>query len=184
MVSIVTTSANPTPTHAQLLGEIIMEWSKVAPLLEALLSQLAGLDDPYVRRVLLERIRDGQLDQVCRALSRRLIPEQKHQVMEWLDLVKRARSKRNDYMHGVFLQYSRVGDGEFQTEVLGRDRLDHENGIAEPRLTTLTHADLTEFRDMVMRIQSTFPPFLPAPSHLGLGRSQKRVPDGPPSDDD
>lgn len=179
-----TTSASPTPTHAQLLGEIIIEWSKVAPLLEALLAQLAGLDDPYVRRVLLVRIRDGQLDQVCRDLSRRLIPEEKQQVTEWLDLVKQARSKRNDYMHGVYLQSPQVDDGEVHIEVLGRDRLDHDKGIAEPRLTALTHADVTEFRDLVIEIQSKFAQFLNAPSHLGISRSHERFPDAPLSDDD
>lgn len=184
MFCFVTSSANPTPTHAQLLGEIIIEWSKVAPLLEALLSQLAGLDDPYVRPVLLGRIRDGQLDQVCRDLSRRLIPEQKQHVTDWLDLVKRARSKRNDYMHGVYLQSPQMGDGEVHIEVLGRDRLDHHNGTAEPRLTALTHADLTEFRDMVMEIQNKFAQFLNAPSHLGISMSSERLPDHPSSDDD
>jgi hypothetical protein len=170
--------------HTHTFGEIIIEWSKVAPLLEALLSQLAELDDPYVRRVLLARIRDGQLDQVCRDLSRRLIPEEKQHVTEWLDLVKHARSKRNDYMHGVYLQYPQMGDGEVHIEVLGRDRLDHDTGIAEPRLTALTHADLTEFRDMVIEIQSKFAQFLNAPSHLGIGRSHEGFPDAPSSDDD
>lgn len=149
-------------THAQLLGEIVMEWSKVTPLLEELFAQLAGLDDSYVFRVLLERIRDGQLDEICMTLSGRLVDEQKEAVAEWLRLVRSARAKRNEYLHSVYLPASH--DGELHTHLLGRARLDHENGIATPRLTKLTRADLTSFRDSVHDIQRTFPAFLAVPS--------------------
>ncbi|MFE6256608.1 hypothetical protein [Agromyces sp. NPDC057865] len=163
-----TATTEPTPTHAQLLGEIIMEWSKVSPLLEELFAQLASLDDPYVLRVLLERVRDAQLDEVCKALSGRLVPEEKQDVLDWLELVKRARARRNEYLHGVYLPHPREGDGEVHTHILGRARLDHQRGVAEPRLTKLTRSDLTEFRDSVLMIQHMFPPFLQAPSHLGV----------------
>lgn len=158
------TQAHDT-THAHLLGEVIMEWSKITPLLEELFAQLAGLDDVYVFRVLCERIRDSQIDDVCKALAGRLRQDQKTAVLEWLGLVKRARTQRNEYLHSVYLPFPH-SDGALHTHLLGRARLDHQNGIAEPHLTKLTRADLTAFRDSVLRIQRGFPQFLPAPSFL------------------
>ena len=154
----------PGATHAQLLGEIVMEWSKVTPLLEELFSQLTGLDDAYVFRVLLERIRDRQLDEICMSLSGRLVDEQKEPVLAWLRLVRSARAKRNEFLHSVYLPAAL--NGELHTQLLGRARLDHENGIATPRLTYLTRADLTSFRGSVQTIQREFPNFLAVPSAL------------------
>lgn len=94
--------------HARLLGEVVIAWSNVTDYLEELFAHLADIDDMFVLSVFVEKIRDGQLDDVVSSLAARTEDSTRDAIREWIRRVRAARTQRNEYIHSVYypLQHS------------------------------------------------------------------------------
>lgn len=147
------TSSQPSgPTHAGLLGEVVIAWSNVTDCLEELFAHLADIDDAFVLGVFVEKIRDGQLDDVVSSLAARADDRPRDAVRAWIKRLKAARKQRNEYLHGVYmpLQHS---DGEMHLYLLGRRALNRQNGTAEPSINKLLSANLSALHDELVEIR-------------------------------
>jgi hypothetical protein len=138
-----------------MLGEVIIAWSNVSGCLEELFTYLADLDNAFVVGVFLEKIRDGQLDEVVTSLAARLEDGPRDAIREWVKLVRAARRQRNDYLHGVYMPLQHA-DGEEHLYLLGRRALDRQNGTAQPKMTKLLSANLTTLHGELLEIQQAF----------------------------
>ena len=143
------------PIHEQQLGAIVIAWSGVADCLEQLFAHVADLDDAFVVGVFVEKIRDGQLDEVVKSLAAQLEDAPRDAIRLWTRSVTVARKARNRYLHSVYLPMEH-SDGESHLYVLGRRVLDRTNGTAGPDLTKLLSADLEAFALDLRDIQSSY----------------------------
>lgn len=141
--------------HARTLGEVIIAWSSASRCLEQLFTYLADLDNAFVVGVFVEKIRDGQLDEVVSSLAAQVEDDPRDAIREWIARVKAARKIRNEYLHGVYLPMQHT-DGVEHLYVLGRRGLDRASGVAEPNLTKLLSANLTSFRDDLLDIERSY----------------------------
>lgn len=98
-----TSRPGPHSAHAQILGEVIIPWSSVSQCLEQLFTYLADRDDAFVVGVFVEKIRDGQLDEVVSSLAAQAMDDPRDAIRDWVARVKAARKIRNEYLHGVYL---------------------------------------------------------------------------------
>lgn len=146
--------ARPDAVHAQLLGEIVIEWSRVTQLLQEMFAQLAGLDDAFVFGVFTEKVKDGQLDDLVRSLAGQCTPLKRDRIHAWIAKVKSAREKRNQYLHVAYMEIPSA-DGDLRLH-MHRRVLDRPNGMAHPEFTKLMRADLEAFRDELVTIQQEF----------------------------
>lgn len=174
-VRSMTSRPGPHSAHAQILGEVIIAWSSVSQCLEQLFTYLADLDDAFVVGVFVEKIRDGQLDEVVSSLAAQAMDDPRDAIRDWVARVKAARKIRNEYLHGVYLPMPH-GDGVEHLYVLGRRGLDRANGIAAPNLTKLLSADLISFRDELLDIERGYEQLLadhfPIPTRRAVNRTE------------
>lgn len=143
------------PTHARLLGEAVIAWSNVSNCMEELFTYLAELDDAFVIGVFVEKIRDGQLDDVVSSLAGRLEDPERDAIREWVKRVKAARKHRNEYLHAVYMPMEHQ-NGEQHLYLLGRRILDRQHGTAEPNLNKLLSANLRSFHGEVAELLRSF----------------------------
>jgi len=143
------------PTHAQQLGEVIIAWSRVSDCLERLFIDLANLDNAFVVGVFIEKIRDGQLDDVVSSLAARLEHRPRDAIRTWITSVKGARKQRNEYLHSVYLPMQHA-DGDEHLYLLGKRTLNRKNGIAEPNLTKLRSANLETLHNELAQIRGSY----------------------------
>lgn len=178
-----TSPLSPHSAHAQALGEVIIAWSNVSECLEQLFTYLADLDDAFVVGVFVEKIRDGQLDEVVSSLAAQVEDGPRGAIREWVARVKAARKIRNEYLHGVYLPMQH-SDGVEHLYVLGRRGLDRANGVAAPNLTKLLSANLTSFRDELLDIERSYEQLLddyfPFPTRRA-GRAMEDPAEVPPA---
>lgn len=130
-------------------------WSTVTDCLEELFAHLADIDDAFVLGVFVEKIRDGQLDDVVSSLAARTEDPTRDAIRAWIWQLKAARKQRNEYLHGVYMPM-RHSDGEQHLHVLGRRVLDRQNGTAQPSITKLLSADLGSLRDDLVGIRDLY----------------------------
>jgi hypothetical protein len=131
---------------------MIIAWSNVTDRVERLFIDLADLDDPFVVGVFVEKIRDGQLDEVVSSLAARLEDTAREAIRNWIKRVKKARKQRNEYLHGVYLP-QRHADGMEHLYVSGRRVLDRRNATASPVLTKLLSSNLNTLHDELLDLQ-------------------------------
>lgn len=142
-------------THAYLLGEVVIAWSGVTDCLEELFAHLADIDDAFVLGVFVEKIRDGQLDEVVSSLAARTEDPTRDAIRAWIKQVKAARKQRNEYLHGVYMPLQH-GDGEQHLYLLGRRALDRQNGTAEPSINKLLSANLSALAGELLAIRELY----------------------------
>lgn len=130
---------------------MVIRWSAVTDCLEELFAHLAEIDNAFVLGVFVEKIRDGQLDDVVSSLAGRTEEGTRDSIRHWVAQVRAARKKRNGYLHSVYtpLEHS---DGQSHLYVVGRRVLDRENGTARPNLDKLMSEDLREFGANLLEI--------------------------------
>ncbi len=105
--------------------------------------------------VFVEKIRDGQLDDVVKSLADQLEDRPRDSIRGWIASVGAARKKRNHYLHSVYLPLQH-SDGEDHLYVVGRRILDRSNGTAVPDLTKLLSTNLETFADELRDLQSSY----------------------------
>lgn len=150
------TSSRPSgPSHARLLGEVVIAWSNVTDCLEELFAHLADIDDAFVLGVFVEKIRDGQLDEVVSSLAARAEAPARDAIRAWIKRLKAARKQRNDYLHSVYMPMQH-SDGEQHLFLLGRRVLNRQNGTAEPNINKLLSANLTALKDELLEIRNLY----------------------------
>lgn len=143
------------PTHAKLLGELVIAWSNVSRCLEDLFIYLADIDDAYVAGVFVEKIRDGQLDEVVSSLAAQLETSARDAIRAWIKRVKVARKKRNEYLHGVYVPMEH-NDGALHLYLLAKRVLDRQSGTAQPNLNKLRSDNLRTFHVEIEEIQQSY----------------------------
>jgi len=147
------TSSNPN--HARLLGEVVIAWSNVTDCLEELFAHLSDIDDAFVLGVFVEKIRDGQLDEVVDSLAARAEDPTRDAIRTWIKRLKAARKQRNEYLHGVYKPFQH-SDGEQHLYVLGRRALNRQNGTAEPSINKLLSANLSALHHELVEIHALY----------------------------
>lgn len=159
------TSSPSGSTHARLLGQVVIAWSNVTDCLEELFAHLAEIDDAFVLGVFVEKIRDGQLDEVVSSLAARTEDPTRDAIRAWIKRLKAARKQRNEYLHGVYMPLKH-SDGEQHLYLLGRRALNRQNGTAQPSINKLLSAnlgalnsELLEIRDLYERLQREHFPY-------------------------
>jgi hypothetical protein len=150
-----TASQDSNPAHARLLGEVVIAWSNVSHCMEELFTYLADLDDAFVVGVFVEKVRDGQLDEVVSSLAARLETNLRDEIREWIKRVKIARKLRNEYLNGVYMPVQHQ-DGERHLYLLGRRVLDRQNGTAEPNLNKLLSDNLGAFHEELVELHRSY----------------------------
>ncbi|KJQ54391.1 hypothetical protein [Microbacterium sp. SA39] len=138
--------------HARQLGEVIIAWSNVTDRVERLFIDLADLNDPFVVGVFVEKIRDGQLDEVVHSLAAKLEDSPRDAIRDWIRRVRSARKQRNEYLHGVYLP-QRHSDGQEHLYLLGRRVLDRNNATATPAMTKLLSSNLIQLHQELLDLQ-------------------------------
>lgn len=139
------------PEHARLLGDLVIRWSAVTDCLEELFAHLADIDDAFVLGVFVEKIRDGQMDDVVSSLAGRTEEGTRDSIRPWVAQVRAARKKRNNYLHSVYTPIEH-SDGQSHLYVVGRRVLDRQNGTARPNLDKLMSANLHDFESDLVEI--------------------------------
>jgi hypothetical protein len=134
------------------LGEVVIAWSNVTDCLEELFAHLSDIDNAFVLGVFVEKIRDGQLDEVVGSLAARTDDPTRDAIRTWIKRLKTARKQRNEYLHGVYKPFQH-SDGEHHLYLLGRRALNRQNGTAEPNISKLLSANLSALHSELMEIQ-------------------------------
>ncbi|MFH8252947.1 hypothetical protein ACH3VR_21455 [Microbacterium sp. B2969] len=140
---------------AERIGGVVVAWSRISWLLESLFAHLAGIEDDFVREVLVRKIRDGNLDQTCKDLAARLSTSDRDQVRHWLGSVGELRKERNRLLHSPMADFQTADDPEWRAGRLAV-RLDRQAGTAVYGGEEMTAADLDTFRKRVATVHLAF----------------------------
>ncbi|HCS59915.1 MAG TPA: hypothetical protein DIW46_00740 [Microbacterium sp.] len=154
---------------------MIIAWSNVTACVEQLLIDLTDLDDAFIVGVFVEKIRDGQLDEVVHSLAARLEDGPRDAIRNWISRVKSARKQRNEYLHSVYLprQHS---DGQEHLYMLGKRVLDRTNATAAPAMTKLLSSNLNALHKELLDLQQSHEDLLDEYRPFPVRRSEAEDP--------